>query len=271
MRLNHGGHRDTFDEDSCTALLSWSLCSLWFNCIYSNRRYRCRPSHRAADELEGNQRQVIWEILAGAETIEIGHEVVDDRLSGFELTVEAFGEAGFAEAFSVGAFEIEHAIGVHDKAGFRGEVKGFGVVFGEGIDAEDKLGLHGQWCERAAAAEERWIVAGGGDLQLPFFQVGDGDEHRDELADEDLRAELAVDLFEAGAGVADAHHGGAHEELGGGHQKRGGHAVTGDVTDGEDEAFVRQFKPIVEITTDVPRRLIDGGDFDLRRGQLLLR
>ena len=69
---------------------------------------------------------------------------------------------------------------------------------------------------------------------------------------------------QARAGIADALHHVAHEQLRGRHQKRGGHAVAGDVADDDDDAAVGQLEPVVEVAADVAGGLVDGGDVDSR-------
>ena len=55
------------------------------------------------------------------------------------------------------------------------------------------MGFDGHRVELAAAvAEDRGVVAGGGDVDAAVLHVEDADEHRDELSVEDLGAELLV-------------------------------------------------------------------------------
>src|SRR5690348_12527182 len=105
-------------------------------------------------------------------------------------------------------------------------------------------------------------MAGGRQVQRVLVAVEDGDEERDELAAGDVVAEEAVGFAETRAGVGDALDDGADEELGGGHEEGGGEAVAGDVADDDADAAIGELEPVVEVSADMARGAVDGGDVD---------
>ena len=80
-------------------------------------------------------------------------------------------------------------------------------------------------------------MAGGGEFQPPGFGIDDEEQHGHELPAEGLRAELAIDLLQALAGIAIAGQRGADEQLRGRHQKGGG-------CRGQDPLHLRRPQPV---------------------------
>ena len=131
---------------------------------------------------------------------------------------EAVAEAVVAEAAAVGGLHVGGAVGVQQQHRARREREMLRLVSRVGVYAEHQLRLDRQRPEgpsppaghRAGGAERRAAprpgAAGWPAVAISTRPAGRVDHqhlHRDELAVEDLGAELAVDLGQAAAGVVD--------------------------------------------------------------------